>query len=487
MKRTVTINYNLKNDYNDLIKLGKNYRSDINYFYSRFSGIKNLNNLNFRTIRDNELKDLNHLKFKGHYLQRCLNSALGNIKSMWTKTLNQIKVNITSNEKLTEQEKHFLYIVIKSNTFVDYIVNTTYPFDSLLNNKYFQKWREKYSSINLNEKKLRNYLKRQIRKLKPKIPYTRKNNQIKINTLLYRFSKDKLKVTNSYKKRNRFQLVSKNKNVYKSEGTLIVENNNIKVHFPIDVKQRSLNGENIIGIDKGYNKLITVSSNHVYGNNYSNVVKPFIDKYLNTQKERNRYWTLYHKYKEVNPKKASNIKKYNLGYKKFNRNKNLLKETKKKFINKAINDLIKFERPKEIFLEDLKWSKQSKTKIDNDIENKKQELNRLKDEIEKYNNLIASKGLINKDYNIYELNFSIRTTNCLVRANIDSLEKLVKYTLNGEILKVRTLGKKCYFEILDKLQELKIIKYDNSSNKVDDVQKTIQLVRRAFVYIKVTG
>ena len=124
-------------------------------------------------------------------------------------------------------------------------------------------------------------------------------------------------------------------------------------------------------------------------------------------------------------------------------------------------------------------------KIDNDIENKKQELKRLESEIEKYNNLIESKGLISKDYNIYELNFSIRTTNCLVRRNIDSLEKLVKYTLNGEILKVRSLGKKCYFEILDKLQELKIIKYDNSSNKVDDVQKTIQLVRRPFVYIKV--
>ena len=122
-------------------------------------------------------------------------------------------------------------------------------------------------------------------------------------------------------------------------------------------------------------------------------------------------------------------------------------------------------------------------KIDNDIENKKQELNRLKDEIDKHNNLIASKGLVNKDYNIYELNFSIRTTNCLVRANIDSLEKLVKYTLNGEILKVRNLGKKCYFEILDKLQELKIIKYDNNNNKIDDVQKTIRLIRRPFVYI----
>ena len=289
MKRTIIINYNLENDHNDLIQLGKDYQSDINYFYSRFSGIKNINNLNFRQLRDNELKTLNHLKLKSHYLQCCLNTALGNIKSMWANTLNQVKVNITNNENLTKQEKHFLYIVIKSNNFVDYIVNTTKSFEYLLTNKYFKKWKESYESIDLNEKKLRTYLKRQIRKLKAKIPYTSKNNQIKINTILYRFSKDKLKITNSYKKYNRLKLVSKNKNVYKSEGTIIFNDNNIKVHFPIDVKQRSLNGESIIGIDKGYNKLIMVSSNRVYGNNYSDVIKPFIDKYLNTQKERNRY------------------------------------------------------------------------------------------------------------------------------------------------------------------------------------------------------
>lgn len=125
-------------------------------------------------------------------------------------------------------------------------------------------------------------------------------------------------------------------------------------------------------------------------------------------------------------------------------------------------------------------------KIDNDIENKKQELNNLKNEIEKYHNQIESKGLVNKDYNIYELNLSIRATNCLVRGNVDTLEKLVKYTLNGKILKVRNLGKKCYFEILNKLQELKIIKYGNNITNVNDVQKTLQLVRRPFVYVKMT-
>lgn len=363
MKRTITINYTLEKNSYDLIQLGKDYQSDINYFYSRFSGIKNINNLNFRKIRDNELKKLDHLQLKGHYLQRCLNTALGNIKTMWTNTCNTIKVNITNNESLDEHEKHFLYIIIKSTYFIDYIVNTSKPFGDILNNKYFTKWKDIYEDINLNEKKLRSYLKRQIRKLKPNIPYTKKYNNIKIDSTLYKFNDNTLKITNSYKKGNRLQLVSNNNIHFKSEGTLIINNDNIKVHFPISVKQRPLNGKSIIGIDKGYNKLITTSTNNIYGKNYSIVIKPFIDKYQETQKERGKYWSLYKKYKETNPKKAENIKSNNLGYKKFNRNKQLFTETKKKFINHAINKFIKIEKPKEIILEDLTWSKKSKSKI----------------------------------------------------------------------------------------------------------------------------
>ena len=124
-------------------------------------------------------------------------------------------------------------------------------------------------------------------------------------------------------------------------------------------------------------------------------------------------------------------------------------------------------------------------KIDDDIENKKQELNKLKDEIEKYNNKIQIRRIVTKPINIYELNFSIRTTNSLIRANIDTLEKLVKYTLNNEILKTRSLGKKSYFEILNKLQDIKIIKYDNNIDNVDNVIHSIRLIRRPFVFVKI--
>ena len=125
MKRTITNNYILENNDDDIEKLGQDFASDINYFYSRFSGIKNINDLDFRKIRDTILKELDHLNLSGHYLQRCLNTALGNVKSMWSNTLKFLKSNISSNKNLSKEEKHFLFIVIKFNSFVDYIVNTT--------------------------------------------------------------------------------------------------------------------------------------------------------------------------------------------------------------------------------------------------------------------------------------------------------------------------------------------------------------------------
>lgn len=174
MKRTIEVEYEIKDKIEDLKEIGKNYRSDTNYFYSRYSGIKNINRIDFREIRDKDLKKIEHLKLKSNYLQRCLNAALGNIKSMWSNTLRLIKSNINANNNLSEEEKHFLYIVIKSRAFVDYVVNTNKTFEDLMKNKYFSKWKKENKDFKIEEKKLRQYLRRQIRRTKPSIPNTKK-------------------------------------------------------------------------------------------------------------------------------------------------------------------------------------------------------------------------------------------------------------------------------------------------------------------------
>ena len=363
MKKTITVNYILENNIDDLEKLGKDFASDINYFYSRFSGVKNIDNLNFIKTRDTIVKKLDHLNLTSHYLQRCLNAALGNIKSMWSNTFRFVKSNISANENLAKEEKHFLLIVIKIRSFVDYIVNTNKSFEELLESKYFSNWKKENPNYVLNERKIRQYLRRQIRKLKPKIPYTKKK-YFKIDKTLYNFRNNKLYITNPYKKGKRFELISVNKNAYKSEAAVHFNGNKVKIGFPIPVKQKKLNNNaiNEIGIDKGFIDLITTSNKTIYGQRFCNIIKPHIDKYLETQKERGKYWSLYHKYKDTNPKKAENIKKNNLGYIKFNKNKNLTKETKKKFINHPINEFIKNEKPTEIIVEDLSWDKKSNKK-----------------------------------------------------------------------------------------------------------------------------
>ena len=364
MKRTIEVEYDIKEEIKDLKDIGKNYRSDVNYFCSRYSGIKNINRIDFREIRDKDIKKIEHLRLKGHYLQRCLNTSLGNIKSMWSNTLRLIKSNINANNNLSKEEKHFLYIVIKSRVFVDYVVNTNKPFEDLMKNKYFSKWKKNNKGYELEEKKLRQYLRRQIRRMKPSIPNSKKEDYFKIDKTLYKFKDNKLYISNPFQKGQRIELISNNTKQYKTEATVKIEENKARIGFPIEVKQKALKSNEInpIGIDKGFIDLITTSNNKIYGHKYCDEIKEHINKYLLTQKERGKYWSLYYKYKTINSEKAEKIKKNNLGYIKFNKNKKLTKETKKKFINHSINRFIKEENPTEIITEDLSWNKESKKK-----------------------------------------------------------------------------------------------------------------------------
>ena len=54
---------------------------------------------------------------------------------------------------------------------------------------------------------------------------------------------------------------------------------------------------------------------------------------------------------------------------------------------------------------------------------------------------------------IEELELSVRSSNCLKRANINTVEELTEKT-EDEMLKVRNLGKKSLDEVKNKLEEL---------------------------------
>ena len=57
------------------------------------------------------------------------------------------------------------------------------------------------------------------------------------------------------------------------------------------------------------------------------------------------------------------------------------------------------------------------------------------------------------DTNIEDLDLSVRSYNCLKRANINTVENIVSMT-HDALLKVRNLGKKSYDEVIEKLESM---------------------------------
>lgn len=102
-----------------------------------------------------------------------------------------------------------------------------------------------------------------------------------------------------------------------------------------------------------------LSNGNIYGKNMNTIFYKLSDNIHNPN--RNRLYSLYKKYSESNNlkdnQKSENILKYNLGKVKYNTKIKKAKENIKNNVNKALNDLISIERPKELIIENLNWNK----------------------------------------------------------------------------------------------------------------------------------
>ena len=166
-KRTIKQSFIVQDisDYDELLQLAIDFKNDTNYFFSRYSGIKSLGRLSFRQLRDQDISHntllLKQLHLRGHYLQRCLNMAVGNIKANWSNLLQRVKRTIRDHPNLTDSEKQFLYIVSNSTAMVDKLLNTNCPFRDLLAKKNFDSWKARQNSIDVTrENYIRSYYRR---------------------------------------------------------------------------------------------------------------------------------------------------------------------------------------------------------------------------------------------------------------------------------------------------------------------------------------
>jgi len=333
----------------ELLFIGEQYRNVKNYVYSRFSGINSILIIeNDRKIRDEwtHNKFYEQWKLPARYWKLALSEAIRNIKSEWSRIKKRIKTHLANNINLSDNDRHYLYYILKSNKLIY----------KILTNKYFY-IPEIFVNKNLNYKYLNSLIKRYVREYKGKIPYTVKNNVFSIDSGLYSYKDGYINIT-YFKKGKRLPIKLTDTN--KMNNTLIVKiiGNKLEIYCPLKIKtKKNKNKENIIGVDKGYKYLFAVSNDKFYGNKLNKFLDKETERLNNKNKQRNRFWVLYNKYlKENNLVKAKNVKKSNLGKVKYNRHKNKHDQTVKSYINHSIRQMINVEKPTEIVIEQLNFT-----------------------------------------------------------------------------------------------------------------------------------
>jgi len=330
----------------ELLFIGNQFKNVKNYVYSRYSGINGIPLLsNPRQIRDEwtKLKFAQQWKLPARYWKIALSEAMNNIKSEWSNIKRRIKDQCKVNDNLTKKDRHYINYILKSNELYHRILtHKDYDIPS------------KFKDFNLNFKYLNNLIRRYTRKYKSKIPYSYKSTTFSVDTGLYSYINDGIKITCT-KKGKRLPIKLTDSNKYDRTLIIKVVENKIEVHIPLKIKTKHHKDyDNIIGIDKGYKYLFAVSSGKFYGENLNDYLSKETERLNEINTKRNRFYALYNQHLEQgNVKKANSILQNNLGKVKYNHNKLKYNETVKSYINNSLNKLIDTEKPKEIVMEQL--------------------------------------------------------------------------------------------------------------------------------------
>jgi len=288
MKKTIKqYCYNIsKEDIRELTELSVRFNSVKNKFYSQYSGIKSLNLIyEHRKLIRNELVR-NKVKFDmpTRHWRTALDLSICNIKANWSNVVNDVKKDINKRNELNDNEKHYVFYVLKSKD------NLLY---SILNHKSYDV-PNMFKNINkCNINKLNKLICRLIRKHKNTISYTQKKNIFTIDSGTYDY-KDNYIGIQSLCKRNRIKLKTNTNLIFTTTLKIFINksNNSIEIHSPIDVKTKQLVNSNelnnIIGIDKNYENVIATSNGNIYGDKVNIIYNKYTDVVVKQEKNRGK-------------------------------------------------------------------------------------------------------------------------------------------------------------------------------------------------------
>ena len=347
---------------NILDKIGIKFRNNRNYFYSRYNGINNL--INSHKLFDTKKQIVSNEKLvktfnlPARYWKIALLNCLSDIKTEWSNTKRRIKSNIFKNSNMTEEERVFMFSILKNNETLEKCLKY-----KKLDEYYYTKFKELIPKF----KTLLNKIRRYVRNCKGKTPYTNKIKLLYLDNGLYNYKENYINIS-TLESKKRISIKVNDNRVFKTNLIIKWDENRLRIISTKKYNSISNNFiENEIGIDKGIKNLISTSSGNIYGKNIFNKIFEKLEKQFDKDKNRQRIFQYMKNLKT--DKKIENIRNNNLTSIKRNKHMKKIKISGKNIINREIKKLIKEEKPTLIVKELLNF-KNPNNKVSKKIRNR---------------------------------------------------------------------------------------------------------------------
>ena len=227
--------------------------------------------------------------------------------------------------------------------------------------KYGKTEAKKLTKILKTDYKANNELHRMVRALIPK-GYSKADNIICLDEDCYNFVDDESKIIQvmglALRKRLSIPMTTKNK----TKGNFKIILKDGRCELRVSHKYQITNIEKpieAIGVDKGYTEVFTDNTGERHGEGFGKLLTKKSDFLDEKYKNRNKLWAIMKKAREAGDiKKVNNIKFNNLGNKKLNRQKEIMKAELKEKIYSAAKKIA--QKASIIAIEDLTFKTKAK-------------------------------------------------------------------------------------------------------------------------------
>lgn len=317
-----------------LLEIAEDYRKVKNYVYQRYAGVGSLSKLYpGYTIQNEMTKDglRETLGIPSVYFYLAVFDALGDIKSQWTRIKSEILRLTGRNEGFTTEEKHYLRFLLKVNN----------AFEAVLNHKPVvlkQELQDQYALVaaGVDEKKLQNHLRRQVRKHQVRL-HADTAEGFSIAERAYRYADHGIYISIKQKRKRIFVPLT-DSNQYKSQLyiKLFPEKSSIEIKVPVYVAIRK-HGDytNNVGLSVGMLTMLTTDEGNQYGEELGSLQTEYADW---IRQQTGSY---------------KNNRNDNPGRKKYRNKKRRYEERLHSYINQELNRFLRIEKPQTIYIPKL--------------------------------------------------------------------------------------------------------------------------------------